>query len=91
MRWPVAGFKERLPAAVGLCLLLADSNPLLACSVCFGDPDSPIAKGAVAGVVVLVGIVGFVLTCIAGTGLFWLHRSRVLARHADSIPTDSES
>ena len=50
----------------------------LACAVCFGDPDSPMAKGVVWGVLVLVGIVSFVLAGVAGTALFWLHRSRHL-------------
>lgn len=49
-----------------------------ACAVCFGDPDSAMAQGVVWGVLVLVGIVGFVLAGVAGTALFWLHRSRRL-------------
>lgn len=52
----------------------------LACSACFGDPNSSMAKGAVAGVLVMVGVVGFVLAGVAGTGLYWVHRSRVIAR-----------
>ncbi|MFQ5591075.1 MAG: hypothetical protein ACE5HE_07935 [Phycisphaerae bacterium] len=47
-----------------------------ACSVCFGDPESPMAKGAAAGVLVLAGFIGFVLLGVAGAGLFWVHRSR---------------
>jgi len=59
-------------------------EPAAACAVCFGDPDSGMARGVVAGVWVLIGVVGFVLTGVAGTGLFWLHRSRVLTRnHVD--------
>jgi hypothetical protein len=36
------------------------------------------ARGVVAGVVVLVGIVSCVLAGVAGTGLYWIHRSRRL-------------
>jgi hypothetical protein len=36
--------------------------------------------GVVAGIWVLVGVVGFVLAGVAGTGLFWVHRSRMLSR-----------
>ena len=54
--------------------------PAQACSVCFGDPNSPLVKGAAMGVLVLAGVIGFVLTGVAGTSLFWLHRSRRLAR-----------
>lgn len=57
--------------------------PSLACSACFGDPNSSMAKGAVAGVLVMVGVVGFVLLGVAGTGLYWVHRSRVIARVAE--------
>lgn len=56
-----------------------------ACSTCFGDPQSPMAQGAVAGVWVLVGFIGFVLLGIVGTGLFWIHRGRRLQMQTDSI------
>ncbi len=61
-----------------LCSLLifSMSDTALACSVCFGDPDSPMAKGAVAGVYVMVGFIGFVLLGIAGTACFWMVRGR---------------
>ncbi len=47
------------------------------------------AKGAAAGVVVLIGVVGCVLLGILGTGLMWVHRGRRLARlerSSDSAP-----
>lgn len=65
--------------AIGLAVL-GIVEPARACYVCFGDPNSGMVKGAVAGVLVLFGIIGTVLTGIAGTGLFWIHRSRKLAR-----------
>jgi len=49
-----------------------------ACAVCFGDPNSPLTKGALWGVAVMAGVIGSVLACIAGTGLYWIHRSRKL-------------
>ncbi|NOS99567.1 MAG: hypothetical protein HOP29_02960 [Phycisphaerales bacterium] len=54
-----------------------------ACSVCFGDPNSGLVKGAKAGVIVLAGIVYgvlFLMTAVAGT---WIRRARRLAA-ADS-------
>lgn len=53
-----------------------------ACAVCFGDPQSPMAKGAVMGVLTLGAIIGSVLVFIAGTGVYWLHRGARLARGA---------
>lgn len=53
---------------------------VLACSTCFGDPDSQMVKGALMGVYVMIGVVSLVLMTFAGTGLFWIRRSRRLAR-----------
>ena len=36
-------------------------RPAQACSVCFGDPNSPLVKGAAMGVLVLAGVIGFFL------------------------------
>lgn len=60
-------------------LVLAMAPDVHACAVCFGDADSPMAKGVVWGVLVLAGITGFVLVGVAATGLVWLRRSRRLA------------
>ena len=75
----------RRGAAVVLAIMavLGCASPSLACAVCFGDPESPLTKGALMGVYVLVGVVGFVLAGIAATGVFWIQRSRRLARLGD--------
>lgn len=65
-------------------VVLALPGAAQACSVCFGDPDHPMTKGAVAGVYVMIGFVGFVLTGIIGTAAFWMARSRQLARSDSS-------
>jgi len=51
-----------------------------ACSVCFGDPKSPMARGVVAGIGVLLAVVVFVLGAIAATALSWARRSKELER-----------
>lgn len=51
-----------------------------ACAVCFGDPESQMAKGVVAGVLVLVGVIGMVLLGLVSMGVLWALRSRRLAR-----------
>lgn len=61
-----------------------------ACSTCFVDPDSAMAKGAVMGVYVMIGVVGFVLAGIAGTGLYWMQRSRRLSRTGEAFGTEGE-
>ena len=52
----------------------------MACSVCFGDPNSAMGKGATAGVLLLLGVIGTVLLSIIGVTLFWVHRARQLQR-----------
>ena len=48
------------------------------CAVCFGDPASLSSKALMAGILVLVGVVGFVLAGIAWTGFVWARREQVL-------------
>ncbi|MBI1909181.1 MAG: hypothetical protein HYS22_03335 [Deltaproteobacteria bacterium] len=64
-----------------MALLLIGSSllvpvPVWACTVCLGDPDSPLSKGAKMGVLVLVGVVLFVLGGISGVAFSWWRRSR---------------
>ena len=59
--------------------LLATARGAEACAVCFGDPNSPMVKGVMWGVLVLFVIVGFVLVGIAAIGFVWMRRSRRLA------------
>lgn len=63
-----------------MLMVLGAPDDVHACSVCFGDPDNPMTKGAVAGVYVMIGFVGFVLFGIIGTAAFWMARSRHLAQ-----------
>jgi hypothetical protein len=47
------------------------------------------AKGAVAGVLVLAGVVGFVLVSIATTSVYFVYRGRLAAR-VDSQTADTQ-
>ena len=40
-------------------------NTLIPCSVCYGSPDEPAVKAAKAGILFLLGVISFVLSCIA--------------------------
>ena len=57
---------------------LLSAQPALACSVCFGDPNSPMTHGVQAGVLVLLAVVGVVLTGLASLLLFWMRRAAKL-------------
>ncbi len=67
-----------LSVVVAAAIVSAAPTDAWACATCFGNPDSPLAKGALAGVIVLFGFISFVLVGVAGVSVFWLHRSRHL-------------
>ena len=57
-----------------------------ACSVCFGDPNSNLTKGAVAGVLLLLGVIGFVLVWIGIVIVAWSRRAKKWKVHeADEL------
>jgi len=63
-----------------LCAVLTLHAPqACACAVCFGDPNSPMTKAAIAGVIVLVGVTTAVLIGIAILGFKWMRRDSKLA------------
>jgi hypothetical protein len=51
------------------------AQPGLACPVCVGDPMDPLSQGLRAGMLVLLGVVGVVLTALASLLLYWVHRA----------------
>ena len=68
-------------AAVTAALMIPGT--LQACAVCYGNPESDMAKGAAAGVLVLMGIIVSVLVGIVGVAIFWMRRAR---RHSKRQP-----
>ncbi len=50
----------------------------MACAVCFGDPNAAMTKGAVAGMLSLLGVTLLVLAGIAATGIAWARRARAI-------------
>ncbi len=70
----VCGWAGRIAAAVVVLALIA--GPAAACSVCQGDPDSRMAKGAQAGVVAMLAITYGLLAGIATIAGVWVVRAR---------------
>lgn len=79
----------RIAGAFALAGFAANPAVSWACAVCFGEPGSPMVKGAVAGVLVLFGVIVFVLLGVAGTGMYWVHRGRRLARMEETARAES--
>ena len=64
-----------LCAAAALLVLTPSAS--LACPICFGDPDSPLAQGANWAVFTLLGITGGVLSAFVGFIFHLIKRSRM--------------
>ncbi len=61
---------SRLVLAIVCCLAAPSAQ---ACSICVGDPNSPLTKGAVWGVTVLLGVV---LSVLGGIAAFFIYTAR---------------
>jgi hypothetical protein len=79
IRWGSAS----LAIVAGLLTFLI-AQPALPCSVCAGDPNSTMVQGVQAGVLVLLGVVGVVLSGVAAMLLFWVRRAANLKRLDDA-------
>jgi hypothetical protein len=72
-----------------LTLMFLAAPPLaLACPVCFGQNDSPLAKGVNMGVFFMLGIVGVMLTAFA---TFFIHLSRRARLFDESANSGSQT
>jgi len=60
---------------------------VLACSVCFGQSDSPLAQGTNMAIFFMLGVTGVMLTAFAGFFIYLIRRKRLFADDAvDSVP-----
>ncbi len=74
-----------LAILIGLASLLI-VQPALACSVCVGgDPNASMNQGLQAGMLVLLGVVGIVLTGLASLFLFWVRRAAHLEAQVEEV------
>jgi heme/copper-type cytochrome/quinol oxidase subunit 2 len=63
------------PVCAGWMLLL-DATPALACSACFGQSDSPLARGMNWGILSLLAVVTAVLGWLVALFVFMARRAR---------------
>ena len=72
-------------------MFLAAPRLALACPVCFGQNDSPLAKGVNMGVFFMLGIVAVMLGAFATFFVHLSRRARLVDESAGSVPhTPSE-
>ena len=76
-------FRHLSPVVLSCLGTLLYSRTAAACAVCFGSPDSAMIQGAKAGILILLGVIGAVLTWIVAVTVFWIRRARRL--QADAV------
>jgi hypothetical protein len=60
---------------------------MFACSVCFGQSDSPLAKGTNMGIFFMLGVTGLMLAAFATFFVYLIRRKRIFADDVmDSVP-----
>jgi hypothetical protein len=69
----------RIRCGLLTALMLSVPRLALACPVCFGQSDSPMAHGVNMGIFFLLGVVGCVLAAFAVFFVYLVRRSRMLA------------
>ena len=77
-RWPVIGGQWSGRALLA-ALMLAVPRVALACPVCFGQSDSPMAQGVNMGIFFLLGVIGVVLAGFAAFMVYLARRARMFA------------
>ena len=78
-------------AFVVALLAFAAPRPVLACAVCFGDPNSPMAIGASWGIALLLGVTAGVLAAFAGFFLYLMKRSRMALGERIDLSSSSQT
>ncbi len=63
-------------------LLVAAPRVAMACPVCFGQSDAPMAKAVNMGIYVLLAVIGFVLAAFAAFFIYLVRRARLFADEA---------
>jgi hypothetical protein len=72
--------------SIATTALVAVPRAALACPVCFGQSDSPLAKGVNMGVLFLLGTITAVLIGFASFMIYLARRAKVFAAdHIDSV------
>ena len=75
----------RVRGAILTAVLLLAPTIASACPVCFGDPNSAMAKGTNNGIFFLLGIVGFVQIGLGAMFIAFWRRARALRARRDSM------
>jgi maltodextrin utilization protein YvdJ len=70
--------------------MLAAPRAALACAVCFGQSDSPMAIGVNMGIFLMLGVTGAVLAGFASFFIYLVRRARLFAEHEQARTVGTE-
>ena len=76
----------RLVVTLSAQALILAPTQVWACPICFGDVDSPMARGMTWAVLVLIGITGGVLCAFAAFFIYLFKRSRMMLGQEGNLP-----
>ena len=62
---------------------------VVACTVCFGQSDSPLAKGTNMGIFFMLGVTAIMLAAFASFFIYLIRRKRLFADDVDSVDSVS--
>jgi hypothetical protein len=75
----------RLKRALVTLAVVAAPRAALACPVCFGQSDSPLAKATNMGIFLMLGVVAVVLVSFAAFFIYLGRRARLAASNPDTM------
>ena len=73
----------RLCKTLILVFVLAAPRAALACPVCFGQNDSPLAQAMNSGIIFMLVVVAGVLAAFASFFIYLMRRARLVARQSE--------
>ena len=65
---------------------MTSSTLMLACTVCFGQSDAPMAQATNMGIFFLLGVTIAMLAAFATFFIYLIRRKRLFADDVDSVP-----
>ena len=79
-------YRRRRPTAFAvIVLLIAANRAALACPVCFGQNDSPLAAAMNLGIIAMLVVVVGVLAAFASFFIYLMRRARMVAQQSEGI------
>ena len=78
-------FRVFVPSWLHLVLMFATPRAALACPVCFGQNDSPLASAMNLGIIAMLVIVAGVLAAFASFFIYLMRRAKIVAQQSEGI------